>query len=63
MQTIQQTINGLNQAKDAHAAMFQAAQRLAQLEPTIITHTLTVDDSRRKYDAIARAVEALQGAL
>ncbi len=63
MLTIREYINGLTQAKDAHAQMFTAAQRLAQLEPTTITHPLTVEDSRRKFNAIATAIEALQGAV
>jgi len=63
MQTIQQTITDLERVKAAHSAMHFAATDLQQLEPMRLEHRLQADESKRKYGAIAAAVEALKGAL
>ena len=62
MQTIPQIITSLSKIKDAHAAMHFAAEQMAAIEPIDISHKLTADASKRKYGAVAAAIEALQGA-
>lgn len=63
MQTIQQHINGLTTAKDAHAQLYIAAETIGQIEPLDIGHKIMADTSKRKFNAISAAIEALKGAL
>jgi myo-inositol catabolism protein IolC len=63
MQTISQTIDNLTRVAQVHSAIHFAASDLAQLEPMKIEHRLQSDEAKRKYGAIATAIEALKGAL